>query len=127
MVTKDYYRMSSYVFLSLCSSLDVFARFTPFLREKNLRLRFVFHLKMASAYIPFDEVNAAMFLGKFFPMFRMKVKKIFQTTMRVRVWMILMRKTTSLQAILGIRPLRVIGTACVFLFVCLSTRFKCLE
>ena len=30
---------------------------------------------MASAYIPFDEVKAAMFLLKFFPMFRMKVKK----------------------------------------------------
>ena len=34
--TKDYYRMSSHVFPSLCSSLDVFARFIPFLRQKKL-------------------------------------------------------------------------------------------
>ena len=33
--TKDYYRMSSHVFPSLCSSLDIFARFAPFLRQKT--------------------------------------------------------------------------------------------
>ena len=60
---------------------------------------------------------------KFFFIFRIKVKKIFQTTMTVRVRMIFMRKTTSLQAILGIRTLRAIATVCVFLFVCLSNRF----
>ena len=43
--------------------------------------------------------------------------------MRVRVKMIFMRKTTSLQAILGIPTLGAIATVCVFLFVCLSNRF----
>lgn len=33
--TKDYYRMSSHVFPSFCSSLDIFARFAPFLRQKT--------------------------------------------------------------------------------------------
>jgi len=33
--TKDYYRMSSHVFPSLCSLLDIFARFAPFLRQKT--------------------------------------------------------------------------------------------
>ena len=42
--------------------------------------------------------------------------------MTVRVRMIFMRKTTSLQEILGIRTLRAIATVCVFLFVCLSNR-----
>ena len=36
-------------------------------------------------------------------------------------------KTSPLQAILGIQMLRATATGCVFLFVCLSTRFKCLE
>ena len=46
MVTKDYYRMSSHIFPSLCALLDIFAQFVFDLYSK----------KMASAYIPFDEV-----------------------------------------------------------------------
>ena len=56
MVTKDYYSKSSHVFPSLCLSLDIFAWIFTVSSPKNLRLRLVFHLKMASAYIPFDEV-----------------------------------------------------------------------
>ena len=114
-VTKDYYRISSPVFPLLCLSLDIFPRFSPFLRQKNSRLRLVFHLKMASAYIPFDEVLEYFTTdipGEVFSDFRIKVKMIFQTTMRVGV--IFMRKTTSLRAL---------ATVCVFLFVCLSNRF----
>ena len=55
-VTKDYHRMSSNVFPLLCLSLNIFARFSLLLRQKTWRLRLVFHLKMASAYIPFNEV-----------------------------------------------------------------------
>ena len=110
MVTKDYYNLSSHVFPSLCLSFDIFAVSSP----KNSCLRLVFHLKMASAYIPFDEgldYCTTHIPGEvFFLIFSIKVKKIFETTMRARVRMIFIRKTTSLQAILGIRMLRAIAT-----------------
>ena len=94
---------------------------------KNSRLRFVFHLKMASAYIPFDEVNAAMFLGKFSSDVSDESEEDISDHHESESVDDIYEENNIPYSNSGDSNAESDSNGMCFLFVCLSTRFKFLE
>ena len=82
---------------------------------------------MALAYIPFDEVNAAMFLGKFFSDVSDESEEYISDHHESESVDDIYEENNIPSSNSGDSNAESDSNGMCFLFVCLSTRFKCLK